>query len=318
MILILTNSEDATANYLLPKLVDAGVAVLRLDTDTMLNDSSVSLADGTITLIVQGKRLVPEEVKHLWYRRPERLRRHGFDESPEARFAINEWTEAIEGFLAHIPRWRWINHPAANVAASNKIEQLSTARASGLAIPSTLLTQDASAARAFASQCGGMVIAKPLSNGYIERPSGDDSLIYTNLVTSHDLAADDCEFSGCPTLFQQFVRKECDVRITVIDDAIHAVELRAAGEDGQQRCDIRRNNMEDVAYRSIELPSHIETIVRRLMGHYGLRFAAIDMAVDIDGNWVFFEVNPNGQWAWLDISAGMTVAESFVKAFRHV
>jgi len=30
---------------------------------------------------------------------------------------------------------------------------------------------------------------------------------------------------------------------------------------------------------------------------------------------IFFEVNPNGQWAWLDLSGGMNIAASFVKTF---
>lgn len=318
MILTLTNSEDATANYLIPVLEDAGIAVLRLDTDTLISNASVSLSDGCISLTVQGHRLVPEDVAHLWYRRPERLRLNGIDESPESRFAINEWSEAIEGFLAQIPRHRWMNHPAANVAASNKLEQLSTARVLGLVTPGTLLTQDAATARRFAQQFDGLVIAKPLSNGYIERTSGDDSLIYTNVVQANDLAADASEFASCPTLFQQYVRKQYDVRITAIDDTLHAVALYASGGDGQQRCDIRRNNMNDVVYQNIDLPSGVALTIRQLVKHYGLRFAAIDMAVDLDGNWVFFEVNSNGQWAWLDISAGMRIADSFVRAFSDV
>ncbi|MBR9804819.1 hypothetical protein GYB59_25360, partial [bacterium] len=235
MILTLTNSQDATADYLLPLLKKSGLAVVRINTDTLMAESSVSLLNGEVALTIHDQRLVPDDVKHLWYRRPERLQHVEFDDSTESRFAINEWSEAIEGFLAHIPKQRWMNHPSANVGASNKIEQLSTAQELGLRIPATVLTQDAATARKFAFQCDGNVIAKPLSNGYIERPSGDDSLIYTNLVKLADLDVDDSEFAACPTLFQQFVRKECDVRITVIDNAIHAVELRASGEDGGQR-----------------------------------------------------------------------------------
>lgn len=317
MILTLTNSQDATADYLLPLLKKAGLAVVRINTDTLIAESSVSLVNSEVALTIHEQRLIPDDVKHLWYRRPERLKHVEFDDSAESRFAINEWSEAIEGFLAHIPKQRWMNHPSANVGASNKIEQLSTAQELGLRTPATVLTQDAATARKFAVQCDGNVIAKPLSNGYIERPSGDDSLIYTNLVKLADLDVDDSEFAACPTLFQQFVRKECDVRITVIDNAIHAVELRASGEDGGQRCDIRRNNMTDVAYSEIELPSKVASSINILMERYGLRFAAIDMAIDLDGNWVFFEINPNGQWAWLDLSAGLNISQSFIEAFGN-
>jgi len=100
-----------------------------------------------------------------------------------------------------------------------------------------------------------------------------------------------------------------------MDSEIHAVELLASDKPGEQRCDIRRNNMADVTYREISLPESIEDRICKLMAHYGLRFAAIDMAVSTNGEWYFFEVNPNGQWAWLDITGGMNIASSFVKAF---
>ncbi len=57
--------------------------------------------------------------------------------------------------------------------------------------------------------------------------------------------------------------------------------------------------MEDVSYRVIDLPPEGQSKIRALMAHYGLRFAAIDMAVDTEGKWFFLEVNPNGQWAWI-------------------
>ena len=40
------------------------------------------------------------------------------------------------------------------------------------------------------------------------------------------------------------------------------------------------------------------------------------MAIGTDGNWYFFEINPNGQWAWLDSDGGTNIAGSFIRAFR--
>jgi glutathione synthase/RimK-type ligase-like ATP-grasp enzyme len=154
-----------------------------------------------------------------------------------------------------------------------------------------------------------------MSTGYVERPGEDcDTLIYTSRVLETHMG-DLTDLKNCPTLFQQFVQKHSDVRITVVDNDIHAVELQASDLPGEQRCDIRRNNMADVSYRSITLPSDIEGKIMRFMRHYGLRFGAIDMAISAQGDWVFFEVNPNGQWAWLDITAGTSIARSFASSF---
>lgn len=126
------------------------------------------------------------------------------------------------------------------------------------------------------------------------------------------------DLSVCPTLFQEFVEKDYDVRITVVDSELTAVKLVAKETDGKQRCDIRRNNMVDVTHSQIELPAQIASGIWTLMEKYSLRFAAIDMVVSVAGEWLFLEINPNGQWAWIDQVAGTNIAASFVKAFsRH-
>ncbi|QDU80501.1 glutathione synthetase [Polystyrenella longa] len=316
MLLILTNSQDATADYLVPLLIDAGIPLKRLDTDTLLTDTTIAYRNGEPLLSTGPYELSPLDVVNIWYRRPEQLNNVKFSDSPEDRFALEEWAEAIEGFLAHVPTCRWMNHPSANVQASHKLEQLTTARSLGFYIPDTLVTQESAEAKKFFEQHKGQVIVKPMSGGYIEREGHNDSLIYTCRVENHHLEASS-DLVNCPTLFQQFLRKRSDVRITIVDAAIHAVELYAMDSTGAQRCDIRRNNMSDVEYTQIELPKSVASSLRNLVTHYGLRFAAIDMAVDFDGKWHFLEVNPNGQWAWLDLSAGTTISNSFIRSFSH-
>ena len=315
MILVLTNSLDVTSTYLAPILSKAGIDVLRLDTDDLVPQLECSYYNGQAQIHVNGQLVTPEKIEHVWYRRPDRLIAPLFDDSPEGNYARLEWTEFIECFLAHIPISKWINHPSRNVAASRKLQQLSTASKLGFKIPNTLVTQNPKKLRDFFYRHGGKLIAKPMSTGYIERPeSSSDTLIYTNRVFESHLD-DLSDLESCPTLFQQFVQKRSDIRITVIDDTVHAVELLANDASGKQRCDIRRNNMADVSYQPIRLPPEIHSKIMDLMRYYGLRFGAIDMAVSNGGDWVFFEINPNGQWAWLDLTANTSIADSFVESF---
>lgn len=317
MLLILTNSQDVTADYLVDVLNRAGVPLLRFDTDTSLDRASLHFDSEEMVLRIGETCYRPNQFNNVWYRRPERLIHPTAASSPESKLTLDEWAEALEGCFAHIPNERWMNHPAANVAASHKLEQLTTARRLGFSIPDTLVTQQPQLLRAFFQRHNGNVIVKPISVGYVEREAGQsDSIIYTNRVPPHYL--DDLQdVSACPTLFQQCIEKTSDVRITVVDGDVHSVALRAADMDGSQRCDIRRNNMNDVTYSRVALPQDVESKIHSLMRHYRLRYAAIDMAVDHEGNWIFFEVNPNGQWAWLDLAGGANIAASFVRAFLN-
>jgi hypothetical protein len=315
MLLVLTNGADATADYLLSRLTEASVPFVRFDTNSALERIALSYKPGSPSLQIDGRWYGPTDFSTVWYRRPERLISDQIPDTPEGKCVLDEWSESLEGFFAHIPRMRWMNYPVTNALASRKLEQLTTAQQLGFTIPDTIVTQDSAILRSFFSKHRGEVIVKPLGRAYIEKPSNEcDSVIFTNRVRECDLE-DLTDLARCPTLFQQAVQKVSDVRITVVDADIHAFELTAEDGDGQQRCDIRRSNMLDVKYRAICLPGHVIAAVRQLVSLYGLRFAAIDMAVAEDEQWYFFEVNPNGQWAWIDLCGGASIYTSFIASF---
>ena len=136
----------------------------------------------------------------------------------------------------------------------------------GFSVPDTLVTQDPDDLREF------LRLAWRLSN-YQADGAGtrracapdQDTVIFTNRVRQEHL--DRCDdLRGCPTLFQEEIHKYSDVRITVVDGMIHAVELSAIDGDGMQRCDIRRDNMRDVTHESISLPDDIAARIRSLIG----------------------------------------------------
>ncbi|MCP3065815.1 hypothetical protein LXT21_44315 [Myxococcus sp. K38C18041901] len=250
-------------------------------------------------------------------RRPKRIA-IPLDVGDEAgrRHSANEWAEALEGFFARIEEGRWINHPTRTTQASRKLTQLDLAKRIGLVIPSTLLTQDETEARQFLAEFGRVVV-KPLSGGYLERASPEeDTQVYTSRIEKEHgqhLGL----VSRCPTLFQAEVEKEFDSRVCVVDGRLVAVGMRRRGQDGKQLLDIRRNNMEGVEYFPLEVPADVAAKLRTLVGSLGLRFAAVDFAVDVHGEWVFFEVNASGQWAWLDLAGVADVAGELMMAMRR-
>ena len=208
MLLILTNSLDATTSQLVPALNKSKVPFLRLDTDTLLSRSAISYSPCNPAMRIDGNWYKPADIRSIWYRRPEKLKDGRFDSSPESRYALSEWTEFTECFFAHVPKPKWMNHPSHNAMASRKLEQLTTALALGFSVPDTLATQEPEQLRRFFNHHQGQVIVKPLSTGCVERPDEElDSLIYTNRVTASHLD-DLSDLPLCPTLFQQFIQKQ--------------------------------------------------------------------------------------------------------------
>lgn len=309
----MTNTRDATADYFLSGRAKTSLSFRRLDTDMLASECQFSYSTDRCSLHLDGDTLNPADITAVWLRRPEPVVVGEVHDEGVRRHAANEWAEALEAFLMEIPIARWVNHPSANLRASHKLDQLRRARSFGLFVPDTVVTQSPGALRDFVKRCGGAIIAKPLASGHLDRP-GRHEVIYTNRVeTEHLKRAEDLRI--CPTLFQEEIKKVLDIRITIVDRELIAVGIRVSDEEGRQRVDVRRNNMADALYGEIDVPMPVRDALIALVGSFGLRFAAVDMGVDRDGRWVFFEVNPNGQWAWLDQTGCVSIAALLERAF---
>jgi len=312
MLLVLTNSGDETSNYLCSRLAGSGVSLARIDTDSCVSTVTVGFtSSGPFLRFGSEQQLAPGDVKHVLLRRPKVVNLPEYGNPAEQGHIANEWAEAIDGFLAHIPQESWMNHPAKNVAASHKLEQLTRAARFGLAVPPSLLTQSSDELAAFWSNHNGRIVVKPLASGHLERPNGGHSSIYTSRVQPEHLNSAPL-LRACPTLFQVEVQKVFDVRVTAVDSMLTAVALHRPESDPP---DVRRNNMQGVTYSQIAIPVDVDESLRQLLESYGLRFAAVDFGVTDSGDWVFFEINPNGQWAWLDLVGGTSIWEHFRDAF---
>lgn len=311
-ILILTNSEDATSDYLEGCLKDSHLTVVRFNTDTDLCSTNFTFSkDGQIVSWFSAS-LQPSDISSVIFRRPKALKPHANGDHFHRLHAADEWAEVWEGFLAQVPLHKWINHPSRNFSASHKIDQLIKASRIGFRVPESLVTNSPQKALDFFYLQRDGVVIKPLASGFIQRTNPtEDSVIYSVELRDQNLPLLQ-NLKSCPVLFQEKITKNLDVRVTVLDKEIVAIGLKGLEQDGAQRLDIRRNNMVGVEYIPLTVPNQIRDAIYGIMMQYQLRFAAFDFAIDTHGEWIFFEINPNGQWAWLDLEGVACIADIFV------
>jgi D-alanine-D-alanine ligase-like ATP-grasp enzyme len=50
-----------------------------------------------------------------------------------------------------------------------------------------------------------------------------------------------------------------------------------------------------------------------MMEDFHIVFGAFDFIVTPDDEWVFLEVNPNGQWLWLEESLQLDISQKIVE-----
>lgn len=308
-VLVLTARDDVTADAVIDELSTRDVRVVRYDTADFPISSRLAATlgptgwEGTVT----GDRTVDlNDVDAVWWRRPEVFDvPTGWPDHARA-FAVSEARAGLLGVLGSLPV-RWINHPARDSAANYKPVQLAVAARCGLRVPQTVITSDPDHAREFIG--GSEVVYKGLSGGVLG-PSRQHHYLPTTLVDAEQL---DESVAGTAHLFQERVPKAFEVRLTVIGERMFPIAIHAGSEAA--RLDWR-TDYASLTYEWIDMPVQVEKSVRMLMDELGLFFGALDFAVTPDGRWVFFEINPNGQWHWLAARTGAPMVEAMADALQ--
>lgn len=311
-VLLLTARLDLHADLLVEELDGRGVDVVRVDTGDFPGSLRVAASfDGGGSggrwrgLLATGRRSLDlDAVSGAYYRRPAPFRlAEGLPEE-ERRWAALEARVGLGGLLATLPCW--LNHPSRIGAAEYKPVQLAAAATAGLRTPRTLITNDPAAAVAFAREVGE-VVYKPFSS--VTELDGARAFVYTTPVGVQQLADEGIRHTA--HLFQQWVDKAYEVRLTVVDDRRLAARLTAGSAAAHVDW---RSDYPAVRYDTVDVPPEVATGVAGMLAALGLRFAAMDFAVTRDGRWVFLDLNPNGQWAWIEQETGLPICAALADA----
>ncbi|HMW02377.1 MAG TPA: ATP-dependent carboxylate-amine ligase, partial [Acidobacteriota bacterium] len=102
-----------------------------------------------------------------------------------------------------------------------------------------------------------------------------------------------------PCLFQEYIPKKVELRITVVGRKIFAAEIHSQ-QSQRSKDDWRRYDIANTPYLKHRLPEAIKIKCQQLVRELGLVFGCIDMIVTPDNRYVFLEINPNGQWGWIE------------------
>lgn len=258
-------------------------------------------SSGEVTLMSR-----PLAISSSWFRAKPRSAA-GLTE-PEA-FALRERRDFMAGLvMLACDETRMMNHPVSQERARNKIIQLTIAREVGLSTARTWITADPVPLLGAAESLGGGMVYKPLT----WLATLDGQFLFTNLVSPDDLRDNREILQVAPGIFQEFVPKKREHRVTIVDDQVFSVAILSQERDDTV-VDWRRNQG-DVRYLADGLPLDVEMKLRDLMHRLGLRFGAIDLIESKSGEFVFLEVNPAGNWLWLEDKVGIPVSKAVAHA----
>jgi glutathione synthase/RimK-type ligase-like ATP-grasp enzyme len=314
MLLFLDQKDDMHADWVEAECDRRGVPYLRFCTETFPIETrlSVAISGGEAGgWIRTGAGETPiEKITGVWYRRPGEITIDPALDEAYTRFAQMEAEETLRGLYRVLWDRRWISPPHHLAAANHKIYQLRLARTLGFQTVPTLVTNDPAEALAFFTACGGEMIYKPLRQVAISYTDGNAYGIYTTLITKQNLEQHLDGIRYIPCLFQQLIPKHYELRINVIGDRVWTTAIYTQ-EAEETKLDWRPFT-ETVRHEPILLPPALEAKCLELNRRLGLRMSNIDMIVTPGGEYIFLEVNPNGQWAWIEDMVGFPLATALV------
>lgn len=313
MILVVTNRRDITTDFVVLELQRRGLAYCRLNTEAFASAVvSWRPIEGRWQLRIEGQALDLSDVGAGYYRRPVLPEPpKGYDAETRA-YAIGEWSAALKSLYGVIGD-RWLNSPNMIDQAEDKPRQLRLASTLGFAIPETLVTNDLDAAREFVAEGG--FIGKPLRQALVKGQAGD-RVVFTSRVDFAGVNDPDV-MRAMPIILQREIPKRMDIRVTVVGQRVFAAAIDSQGNP-ETMVDWRRTAAPDLPHVAHELPESLSAQCVALTARLGLRFGAIDLVLDTAGRYWFLEINPNGQWGWIQTRTGQPIAEAIVTELEAI
>jgi len=257
--------------------------------------------DGEIYLSKTGDVVRWAHIQGVWRRR---IRNHNLPQELVDQYdqevSRRDTRSGLDGFVLRLASQGTtvINDPRLESPGLNKAYQLECARAVGLGIPQTLISNNETAVRSFvrALQEGGR---KSVFKGF---NCPRNFFIATQLFKEGDfdrLGA----LEYAPAIFQEYVAGR-NLRITAVGDHLFAAEVILENQEAEYDWRLQHGNR----VVPFVLDPKTTSAVHKLMARLGLIYGAIDLKLRSDGTPVFLEVNPWGQYLFVEIQTGQQIS----------
>lgn len=250
----------------------------------------------------------------FWRRNKRRVPIIYNEECQYTYYSISELDNFLDGIILQ-ERVSEFTSYLNRVRHEHKAFQLGVASKVGLSIPRTKITNDLSQAKSFISEHGESIV-KPLKNPHWMPPLTEPNKKYkflVNTITLENLSNTSEEaFRYFPVILQKKIEKVYELRIVAVGNEVITYKINSQDIENA-KVDWRRGTNQ-LDYERVDIPISLHNKIRNYLETMGLTYGVFDFAVDQDLNYVFFECNSDGQWAWLDIhSEDTAIAEMYAR-----
>ena len=307
-VLVLSRHDDEHATAVADEIARSGRRAEIVDLSAFPQRAALAMrydccGERRFRLALEDGVLDLDDFGSVWWRRPQHpLISPTIRRDSHRLFAVNETHEALSGLWYSLDAF-WVNDPARDYVAHRKAYQLKVAHETGLTIPMTLITNDPGEARLFIDSRGYRGVV------YKSFAATEEAWRETRVLRIEELdLLENVRYA--PVIFQEYIEAVYDLRITVVGKQLFPTAIYS--QQTEYPIDFRM----DIANARIEpvsISRRLEYLVREFMGRLGLQYGAIDLRYTPDGRYVFLEVNPAGQWLFLEEASEQPIAAAVAK-----
>lgn len=322
MILILRPQYDVEAGRVALRLKQRGIDYLWYDPGTFPARSELSLrcsgrARTGVVLRAGGAEYDLSDVSAAWHFlrcvpawgfTPTIPSAHEEITDPNVRLAIERESRFFMEDVWRVLDCLWVPGSADRLQyAEHKATQLRVAAELDFEIPPTLITNSPKEFVGFYRAHSGRIIGKAFQRAVVEYGAGY-AFAGTEAVSPRDLGhAHSVRYM--PVIFQAYVPKRLEVRVTVVGRQIFAAEIDSQ-RTNHTRHDWRRYDSARTPYRPHSLPNEVGLRCLRMLERLGLCYGSFDLVLTPDGRYVFLEINPGGRYDMIETRTGLPISDA--------
>ncbi len=315
--LIVTEPFDVHADFVITELNKREVPVFRFHTEDFPVGSQVSISGAGTTWSAEIRTplrsLQLPDVRAAWLRRPGDPVVDSAVRPESQEFAFQQARSTLATLYALIGD-RWLSHPEAMRAAADKVQQMRRAAAAGFAVPDTLISNDTDRVVGFHDANVRLGRGTAVKSLWARNPVSYDGSRRLPLTTAWPENVDPnliATIRLAPAVFQEYVPKQREIRVVVIGREVFAASVNSQAIPAA-RHDVRAGTGQ-AGYEPYDLPADIRTALLEVTRGFGLRFCSADLVLTPEGQHVFLDLNPNGQWLWLETEAGLPLSAAMAE-----
>ncbi|MGX6648237.1 hypothetical protein ACWCOP_09885 [Maricaulaceae bacterium MS644] len=239
--------------------------------------SGISLRNDVARLYWRDKRFLYEQ-------------RTGLSDSDQLAYWHDQWDAVYRYVDIAAPTDRQVDFRGYAMQANCRVQGRLAAKAVGFSVPDQILTNNIRKIGELANP----IIYKRLSSILPSRTK----MLYSSKIDKNFIYENADAFEFSPNLVQSYLNKVFELRVAVVEDEIYAVKIDSQASECT-RTDWRVDQTRTEMFSDFKLSSDIKDRLMRFMYLTKINVGMFDFIVTPEGDFMFLECNPAGQWLFI-------------------